>query len=52
MADTDTGQLSPLATQAKTGFETAIPVSAGGHRFVVQALNSQGRVIGQSKPFQ
>jgi EmrB/QacA subfamily drug resistance transporter len=52
MADTDTGKLSPLATHAKTGFETAVPVSAGGHRFVVQALNSQGRVIGQSKPFQ
>ncbi len=46
------GQLRPVATKAKAGFETAITVRPGYHVFEVQALNRKGRVIGTSKPFR
>ncbi|MFL5823712.1 MAG: MFS transporter [Solirubrobacteraceae bacterium] len=51
LADTGTGRLTPLTTQARTGFETAIPVSGSYHKFEVQALDSRGHVIGTSHTF-
>jgi hypothetical protein len=43
--------LKPVATRAKSGFETAIPVPSGSTRFELQALDAAGRVIGTSTPF-
>jgi len=41
-----------VATQLKTGFETAIRLPKGGYKvFRVRALNANGRVIGTSKTF-
>jgi hypothetical protein len=40
-----------VATAAKSGFETAIPVASGYSSFKVQALNAKGQVIGASQPF-
>jgi EmrB/QacA subfamily drug resistance transporter len=40
-----------LATHAKAGFETAIPLAQGSGRFTLQALDAHGRVIGSSLPF-
>jgi Arylsulfotransferase (ASST) len=51
LAGTDPGHLSVVATQAKSGFETAIPVSTGSV-FKVQALDASGRVIGTSSVFR
>jgi len=45
------GELAPIVTKPKSGFETAITVKAGYRAFEVQALNSKGQVIGTSKPF-
>jgi Arylsulfotransferase (ASST) len=42
--------LTPIATVASTGFETAIPVSTTDPDFAVQALGSSGQVLGTSKP--
>ncbi len=36
---------------AKSGFETAIPVSGGARSYEVQALDARGRVIRTSRPF-
>jgi EmrB/QacA subfamily drug resistance transporter len=41
----------PVATAAKSGFETAIPVSGAGGSFKVQALDARGRVLGTSRSF-
>jgi EmrB/QacA subfamily drug resistance transporter len=41
-----------VATAAKSGFETAIPVRAGDQQFTVQALDANGRVLGTSRPFR
>jgi hypothetical protein len=41
-----------VATAAKSGFETAIPVSQSGQTFTVQALDAHGRVIGTSREFR
>ena len=48
---TAAGETQPLATHARTGFETSIPVSGGSRRFQVQALDAAGRVLGTSKTF-
>jgi EmrB/QacA subfamily drug resistance transporter len=40
-----------VATAAKTGFETAIPVPRSGESYEVQALDAHGRAIGHSRPF-
>jgi EmrB/QacA subfamily drug resistance transporter len=40
-----------IATHAKSGFETAIPVSGSDKTFKVQALDTRGRVIGTSGDF-
>ena len=41
--------LTPVATAARTGFETAIPVPAAGPFFAVRARDAAGRVLGTSK---
>jgi EmrB/QacA subfamily drug resistance transporter len=51
LAVTAAGATQPLATHARTGFETSIPVSGGSRRFEVQALDAAGVVIGTSKAF-
>ena len=43
---------SPVATARKNGFETAIPVTGDDAVFEVEALDSDGHVIGTSKPFR
>jgi EmrB/QacA subfamily drug resistance transporter len=43
------GLARPVATAAKTGFETAISVPSGYTTFQVQALDARGRVIGTSR---
>jgi hypothetical protein len=45
------GRLSAVTTTAKSGFETAIPVSGSYGLFRVQALDAAGHVIGTSRPF-
>jgi EmrB/QacA subfamily drug resistance transporter len=45
------GRLSAVASAAKSGFETAIPVPQGYMSFEVQALAATGRVIGTSRSF-
>jgi hypothetical protein len=51
LADAGGGVRRVLASAAKDGFETAIPVGAGNSSFQVQALNAAGKVIGTSKAF-
>jgi EmrB/QacA subfamily drug resistance transporter len=43
--------MSPVASAARSGFETAIPLPRSYKSFEVQALNAGGRPIGTSKPF-
>ena len=50
LAGPDPGHLAAVATKAKSGFETAIPVAAGSV-FKIQALDAHGRVIGTSSVF-
>ena len=45
------GRSTRLATRAKSGFETAIPVPQNYESFEVQALGADGHVIGTSRPF-
>jgi EmrB/QacA subfamily drug resistance transporter len=45
------GQLRAVASRARSGFETAIPVATQDRRFQLQALDRTGRVIGTSAPF-
>ncbi len=45
------GPPTAVATAAKSGFETAIPVPRGEKSFEVQALDVNGRAIGTSRPF-
>ena len=40
-----------LATHAKSGFETAMPVAQASGSLQLQALDASGRVIGQSRTF-
>lgn len=51
LAAPGTGRMSAVATHAKSGFETAIPVPAGYASFKVQALDAGGRAIGTSGLF-
>jgi hypothetical protein len=39
----------PAATQAKNGFETAIPLPANAKRIAVRALDAGGKTLGSSK---
>jgi len=45
------GRSTPLATRAKSGFETAIAVAKNYQSFELQALGTDGHVIGASRPF-
>jgi EmrB/QacA subfamily drug resistance transporter len=45
------GRLAVVASAARSGFETAIPVPQGYDSFRVQALAADGRLIGASPPF-
>ncbi|MDE3134074.1 MAG: aryl-sulfate sulfotransferase, partial [Acidobacteriota bacterium] len=45
------GTTEVLATRARTGFETAIPLRTGARSFELQALDAAGRVIGSSRSF-
>ena len=40
--------LEPVLTKAKQGFETSLPVPAGGGFGVAVALDAKGRVLGRS----
>ncbi len=51
LAGASASQLSAVATKAKAGFETAIPVSQNYAAYQVQALDSSGKVIGTSRVF-
>jgi len=51
LAGTGAGSLTPVATRAKEGFETAIPVPQRDRSFKLQALDAKGRVIGSSQAF-
>ncbi len=51
LAGPGASRLTTVATTAKSGFETAIPVPASDESFEVQALGADGRVIGASRPF-
>jgi EmrB/QacA subfamily drug resistance transporter len=44
-------RLRVVATRAKSGFETAIPVPQGYESFEIQALDANGKAIGTSRPF-
>jgi EmrB/QacA subfamily drug resistance transporter len=50
-AETRRDSSAILASAAKSGFETAIPVPAPYTSFVVEALDAAGRAIGTSRPF-
>jgi EmrB/QacA subfamily drug resistance transporter len=50
LAGTSPGRLTAVASHAKSGFETAIPVPPSYTSFKVQALDANGRVIGVSQP--
>ncbi|MHB1432361.1 MAG: MFS transporter [Streptosporangiaceae bacterium] len=47
----DPGNLAPIATALKSGFETAIAVRSGYHAYEVQALDARGHVLGTSRVF-
>ncbi|MGO9320196.1 MAG: MFS transporter [Solirubrobacteraceae bacterium] len=51
LAAAGASRLTAVATTAKSGFETAIPVPQGYKSFKVQALGTDGRVIGASRLF-
>ncbi|HYB22514.1 MAG TPA: MFS transporter, partial [Solirubrobacteraceae bacterium] len=51
LAGASAGRLAVVASAAKSGFETAIPVSGSYGIFEVQALDDAGRVIAASRPF-
>jgi EmrB/QacA subfamily drug resistance transporter len=51
LAGSSEHQLTAVATLAKSGFETAIPVSQDYNVYKVQALDANGRVLGTSKTF-
>jgi hypothetical protein len=44
------GQLAPVKTVGRSGFETAISLTNAGPWFAVQALDREGEVIGSSAP--
>jgi EmrB/QacA subfamily drug resistance transporter len=45
------GEMKVVASHAKSGFETAIPVPGSHKSFEVQALDASGHVIGSSETF-
>jgi hypothetical protein len=51
LGGTNSGAQARVASAAKSGFETAIPVTQGYKTFRVQALDAHGRVLGTSRAF-
>jgi hypothetical protein len=51
LAGSNAQSLKTVATKAKTGFETTIPLSKSYKAYKVQALGSQGKVLGTSTAF-
>ncbi len=51
LAGAGAGRLTAVASAARSGFETAIPVPRAIESFEVQALDAGGRVIGASRLF-
>ncbi len=51
LAGSTAGRLSAVASAARSGFETAVPVPSSYKSFEVEALNAKGRAIGASQPF-
>jgi hypothetical protein len=51
LAEPGTGAQSVVASKAKSGFETAIPLRQGYKTFKLEALDARGRVIGTSTSF-
>ena len=51
LAGPSANQLSAVASAAKSGFETAIPLPQSYTSYEVQALDAGGHVIGTSRPF-
>ncbi len=51
LAGPGASRMTVVATTAKSGFETAIPVQTSYMSFKIQALGTGGRVIGVSRPF-
>jgi hypothetical protein len=49
LAGPTAGQLEPLQTVAKNGFETPIRLSKSGALYVVNALGRDGKVLGTSE---
>jgi hypothetical protein len=49
LAGASANQLSPVTSQARTGFETALMTTASGPFFAVRALNAAGQVLGTSR---
>lgn len=49
LAGPSANSLTPLATAARKGFETAIPLSASASQFAVQALDEAGNVLAVSR---
>jgi EmrB/QacA subfamily drug resistance transporter len=52
LAGSGPGQLSPVKTTSRSGFETAIRLSQAYQAYQVQALDSSGKVIGTSTVFR
>jgi hypothetical protein len=50
LAGPGTGQLTPVRTAPRSGFETAISLTSAGPWFEVQALDRGGEAIGSSTP--
>jgi hypothetical protein len=50
LAGTSASRLRAVASTAKSGFETAIPLSQAYQSIEVQALDAAGKVIGTSRP--
>jgi hypothetical protein len=51
LAESTPGRLTAVASAARSGFETTIPVPASYKSFEVEALDTKGRAIGASRPF-
>jgi hypothetical protein len=48
LAGESPSSMTPVASAAASGFETAIPVESSDAYFAVQALDAEGRVLGTS----
>jgi hypothetical protein len=52
LAGPGAGELIPIASSPRRGFETAIPLQTGASWFAVQALDANGKPLGVSLPVQ